>query len=202
MSNALQLSKKPDSATRKKDIQEFPELIEPTEEVVSGEELGEKELIHRPRLDPKQSSILDYFTPDNLFSVTPIQTMFFKNNLQFKIGSTPKESERLVLPIPDKETILSTMGVTEDTRHSELLVPSSGIFSGDVTELRAVMDGEAAKLHVVNPLDLLKDKMKDNATQWQLMAVISYYKTRKRNRKSKFDQRSKLTFTSLTQLRF
>ena len=194
MSNALQISKKADSATRKKDIQEFSELLEPTEEVVSGEELEEEELIRRPRLDPKQSSISDYFTPVNSFSKTPLQTIFFKNNLQFNIGSTPKGSKRLVLPIPDKETILSTMGVTEDTRHSELLVPSSGIFSGDGTELRAVMDGEAKKFHVVNPLDLLKDEMKDNAKQWQLMAVLSYYKARNRNRKSKFGQSSKLKF--------
>jgi hypothetical protein len=162
--------------------------------VVSGDEAEEEEIIRRPRLDPNQSSVSEFFTPVKSFSKTPLKSVFFKNNLQFHIGSTPKGSKRLVLPIADKETILSTLGVSEETRNSELLVPSSGIFGGDGTEIRAAMDGEPKKFHMVNPLDFLQEEMKDNAKQWQLMAVISYYKARNKNRRSKFGQSSKLKF--------
>ena len=56
------------------------------------------------------------------------------------------------------------------------------------------MDGEPKKFHMVNPLEFLQEEMKDNAKQWQLMAVISYYKARNINRRSKFGQSSKLKF--------
>ena len=194
LSTAVQNSKKAESVTRKKDIQEFSELLQPVEEVVSGDEAEEEEIIRRPRLDPNQSSVSEFFTPVKSFSKTPLKSVFFKNNLQFHIGSTPKGGKRLVLPIADKETILSTLGVSEETRNSELLVPSSGIFGGDGTEICAAMDGEPKKFHMVNPLDFLQEEMKDNAKQWQLMAVISYYKARNKNRRSKFGQSSKLKF--------
>ena len=165
LATAVQNSKKAESVTRKKDIQEFLELLQPVEEVVSGDESEEEEKIRRPRLDPNKSSASEFFTPVKSFSKTPLKSVFFKNNLLFHIGSTPKGSKRLVLPIADKETILSTLGVIEETRNSELLVPSSGIFGGDGTEIRAAMDGEPKKFHMVNLLDFLQEEMKDNAKQ-------------------------------------
>ena len=63
LATAVQNSKKSESVTRKKDIQEFSELLQPVEEVVSGDEAEEEEIIRRPRLDPNQSSVSELFTP-------------------------------------------------------------------------------------------------------------------------------------------
>ena len=83
LATAVQNSKKAESVTRKKDIQEFSELLQPVEEVVSGDEAEEEEIFRIPTLDPNQSSVSEFFTPVKLFSKTPLKSVFFKNNLQF-----------------------------------------------------------------------------------------------------------------------
>jgi hypothetical protein len=52
LATAVQNSKKAESVTRRKDIQEFLELLQPVEEVVSGDEAEEEEIIADQGLIP------------------------------------------------------------------------------------------------------------------------------------------------------
>ena len=138
-------------STRKKDLKEFLNLIQPEVESVASDEAQKDiekvtaEIVSRKaKLDPKQSTISEFFTPIGS-TKSPTKSLFATENLKFNIGAADKNSggtkSKVVMGLKGKQDILSRLGIHEDTRHSDLLIPSTGVISGDPEELRATMDG-------------------------------------------------------------
>ena len=182
--------KKKNSTTIKKDLTDFLSIIQPVAEVVE-EEAEQRFTSRKPKLDPGQSSISDFFTPIKA-SKSPLKSVCLPVNLQFNIGTAVKGSTKLRMAITDKAEMLAQLGVEEDTRHSEFLLPSSATVLGD--ELRGVMDGEARKFHSIKATDLLQPQMELRPKTWQLGTVINYYQVRNPNRNSEFGRISALNF--------
>ena len=191
-------------STRKNDLKQFLSLIEPeVASVASDEEQAEIEkltadiLSRKAKLDPKQSTISEFFTPIGS-TKSPTKSLFATENLKFNIGTADKSSggkkSKVVMGLKGKQDILSLLGIEEDTRHSDLLIPSTGVISGDPEELRATMDGQTRRFHSVKALDLLQEEMKPRPLTLILATVISYFKTRNERRSSEFGRSSALNF--------
>ena len=143
--------RKKNSTTIKKDLNDFLSIIQPVAEVVE-EEPEQKFTSRKPKLDPGQSSISDFFTPIKA-SKSPLKSVCLPVNLQFNIGTAVKGSTKLRIAIKDKAEMLAHLGVEKVTSHSEFLLPSSATVLGD--ELRGVMDGQARKFHSIKATDQL-----------------------------------------------